>query len=155
MTFTGLIRCATPDDFPCLLDLWLRASRHGHPFLSAEQIDRQYQLVRDVYIPKAEMWVTEEEGRLTGFVALLDHLVGGLFVDPHDHGRGIGRALIAHALTLRGHLLLGVYTRNEGAVAFYRRLGFTEVGRQPHDDDGLPFEVMAMALIPPDGQGGG
>lgn len=129
-----------------MLDLWLRASRHGHPFLTDDQIKHQYDLTRDVYIPAAEIWVAEQGGRIIGFVALLDFLIGGLFVDPAHHGGGIGRALITQCRTLRPSLTLGVYALNQAAVGFYRHLGFTEVGRYAQDDAGLPFEVIAMTL---------
>ncbi|GAB3120687.1 GNAT family N-acetyltransferase [Novispirillum itersonii] len=141
------IRRCGPEDFPRLLDIWYQATCQGHPFLSPEQIAQQYALVRDHYMPVAELWAAEtEDGVIVGFIALLDSLIGGLFVDPVFHRCGIGTRLIQHARSLRGTLSLGVYAQNEDARRLYGRLGFREVGRSPQDDAGLPFEVIAMDL---------
>lgn len=143
------IRPCGPGDFPRLLDIWYQASRQGHPFLTSDQIDQQYQLVRYQYMPAADLWAADTaDGVTVGFIALLDSLIGGLFVDPIFHRCGIGTRLIAHAHHLRGALTLGVYARNHDALRLYRRLGFREVGRSPQDDAGLPFEVIAMELAP-------
>ncbi|WP_337061493.1 GNAT family N-acetyltransferase [Kineococcus sp. G2] len=56
---------------------------------------------------------------------------------PRVQGRGLGRRLVEHLLVqLAGRgvpgVHLGVSTRNPGAVAFYRRLGFSELdGAEP------------------------
>ncbi len=58
-----------------------------------------------------------------------------LYATPAWLGRGIGAALMPACLTEaenRGHdvLWLGVWQYNPRALAFYRRWGFVEVGRQ-------------------------
>ena len=70
-----------------------------------------------------------------------------LFVAPRLQGQGIGRALIGHALKLKGKLLLEVYTDNAQAVSFYKGLGFRELSRRVTDDEGLPFENAKMHLV--------
>ena len=60
------------------------------------------------------------------------------------HGHGIGRALVEHALALKGALDLEVYADNLGARAFYARLGFDEISRRDEDDEGLPFANILM-----------
>jgi ribosomal protein S18 acetylase RimI-like enzyme len=52
-----------------------------------------------------------------------------LAVDQQSEGRGVGRALMAYAEHwARRHgcleVVLDVFARNEGAIAFYRRLGY-------------------------------
>ena len=55
--------------------------------------------------------------------------LAGLAVAPAERGRGLGAALtagMARALSARhGHVALGVYPTNVGAIRLYRRLGFT------------------------------
>ena len=51
-------------------------------------------------------------------------------------GAGVGAALMQHCMreaAARGHdaLWLGVWERNERAIAFYERWGFKRVGTQP------------------------
>jgi len=79
-----------------------------------------------------------------GFISLLDTFIGGIFVAPDQHGRGIGRKLITHAVDRKGELSLEVYTENEQAMRFYTALGFFEVSRRATDDQGFPFENVRL-----------
>ena len=141
------IRPYVPEDARQLLAIWRAASEKAHGFFTAEQLDAQQRLVADVYLAKAEIWVATRSGAPVGFIGLLDSFIGGLFVAPQAQGRGIGRALVDHAMKLRGGALeLEVYARNSGARAFYRRLGFVEKGRRATDDNGLPFTLIRLAI---------
>jgi ribosomal protein S18 acetylase RimI-like enzyme len=56
-----------------------------------------------------------------------------IYVLYRFQGQGLGRWLMEQALTAAAdagdrRVLLGVYSRNEQALAFYARLGFTQVG---------------------------
>ncbi|HRL23414.1 MAG TPA: GNAT family N-acetyltransferase, partial [Brevundimonas diminuta] len=106
----------------------------------------QQGLIESQYLPSAETWVACRGGRPVGFISLLDSFIGGLFVAPDQQGHGIGRALVAHALSLKGTLMLEVYTDNDQAMRFYEALGFREQSRRATDDSGLPFENAQMLL---------
>jgi ribosomal protein S18 acetylase RimI-like enzyme len=68
-------------------------------------------------------------------------------------GAGLGRRLMQeaeiHART-RGvrRLLLGVYSRNDGAISFYERLGYTKVGERsfPVGDSSYHDFILALSL---------
>jgi ribosomal protein S18 acetylase RimI-like enzyme len=74
--------------------------------------------------------VVEMPFLLGGFIALLA-------VRPEAAGRGIGRALVGEAreqvLVVAGKrwLYVSADSGNRGALAFYRKLGFSRVGRLP------------------------
>lgn len=136
------IRPYLPSDVDAAVDCWLQASRVGHPFLSDEEIARQRRLVRSTYLPEAESYVAEEAGELVGFISLLEAFIGGLFVLPERHGRGIGRALIEHVARRRPRLSVEVYLDNPIAPAFYRRCGFRPTGSTRYDDEGWPLELL-------------
>ena len=138
------IRAYRPSDKARLLDIWYRASLEAHHFLPMELLAEQKTVVGEVYLAKAETFVAVHGQLPVGFIGLLSGHIGGLFVDPRLHGAGIGRQLVAHAIELKGELDLEVYARNERARGFYRRLGFAEIGRRARDDNGLPFELIAM-----------
>lgn len=140
-----MIRLYRPDDLDALLDLWLAASTQAHPFLPESFHREGPALIRDVYLPKAETWVYERNGRLAGFIALLGEEVGALFVDPACHGQGLGRALLDHARTLRPTLHLEVFKENTAARRFYSRYGFIEVGERPHEHLG---HILVRVALP-------
>lgn len=143
------IRAYRPEDQARLSAIWFAASSQAHAFLGVDCLNRQRQLIEETYLAAAETWVACRDGRPLGFIGLLDDFIGGLFVDPAEQGLGVGRALVAHALALKGSLQLEVYASNPGAQAFYQRLGFLEYGRQAEDGEGLPFEVVRMRSAMP------
>jgi putative acetyltransferase len=142
---TGLeIRTYRPEDRDELLGVWERANRIGHPFFDeAELAARRHRLI-EIYLPMSETWVAWDAGRIVGGIGLENAFVGGLFVEPTHHGRGIGRRLLAHATALEGPLTLHVYIANTGARAFYDRCGFLPLERRERDDDGRPWPVVVM-----------
>ena len=133
-------------DLQELSTIWFEASLLAHDFLGEPRLRQQRQLIETHYLPNAETWVACHEGRPIGFISLLDHFIGGLFVSPRHQGAGAGRRLVAHALGLKGELELEVYTRNRQAMSFYDRLGFKEISRRAEDDEGLPFENACLRL---------
>ncbi|GAA2816198.1 putative acetyltransferase [Aminobacter aminovorans] len=138
------IRAYSAADCDRLAHIWLEASRIGHPFMSEAELLEQQGRVREIYLPQAENWVVELDGEPAGFIGLIEDFIGGLFVAPAAHGHGLGKALVLHALALKGTLELEVYAENEMAVGFYRKLGFVETSRRDADDDGRPQEVIRM-----------
>ena len=78
-------------------------------------------------------------GEVVGFVSLWrpEPFVHFLHVARDWRRRGVGEALLRHALTtVTGTVDLKCLPGNRGALAFYRRLGWTEVERDI--TDGLP-----------------
>ncbi|PWC62002.1 GNAT family acetyltransferase [Azospirillum sp. TSH58] len=141
------IRSSRPDDAPALFAVWLAAVRSTHDFLSEEDIGFYADLVRDQYLPAAALLVAVDgDDRPVGFLGMTGRKIDTLFVDPAWHGRGIGRALVARALEGGPELTVDVNEQNGAARAFYRRLGFREVGRSALDDSGRPFPLLHLTL---------
>lgn len=64
------------------------------------------------------------------------------------HGSGLGAALMKQALeAARGYrrLLLGVYARNERALAFYRKQGFADLGTRRFNVGGKLYDDLVLA----------
>jgi putative acetyltransferase len=142
------IRAYAPENLDQLVGIWERASRVGHPFLSEHDLQEQKTLVREVYLPNADNWVAFGDGKPLGFIGLIENLVGGLFVEPGAHRRGIGRSLIDHATVLKGVLQVEVYAKNDAALGFYQHMGFFEHGRRPVDDQGRKLELVRLERAP-------
>jgi ribosomal protein S18 acetylase RimI-like enzyme len=103
---------------------------------------------REMAEPQRVTLLAEMEGRLSGYAQLRDgpapSCVTGadpieilrFYVDRRWHGQGIARTLMAETLARAGALgrrtvYLAVWERNARAIAFYRKVGFREVGAQP------------------------
>lgn len=147
-----IIRPPHRDEREALLDVWERSVRASHTFLASEDIDFYRPMVRALFASSMEFWVACREGTntLSGFMGLdRDEpcwKLEALFVDPDESRRGVGSLLVRHARILKGPLILDVNEQNPGAVAFYRRLGFTQTGRSPLDGSGRPFPLLHMKL---------
>jgi putative acetyltransferase len=131
-------------DFDELANAWRAASVVAHPFLTPDFLDAEVESIREVYLPAADAWVAEQDGHLVGFLALLGSEVGALFVHPKAWGQGLGRALLAKAVELKGDLTLRVFAENQVGLAFYTKAGFEETGRERHKETG--DEVVRMRL---------
>jgi ribosomal protein S18 acetylase RimI-like enzyme len=78
-----------------------------------------------------EVWLCEQGGELLGAVGLErvsdeELLIARLFVAPSAFRRGVGAALVRHALGRAGgrRVRVGTAARNAPALALYERLGF-------------------------------
>lgn len=138
------IRPIKDEDTDTLVKIWLEASSFAHGFLGAERLLLHAEQVRNIYLQQAENWVITQDDQPVGFIGLIDQFIGGLFIDPHAHGRGLGKQLLDHALQLKRSLELDVYALNTQAHSFYLRNGFVETARNPTDSEGLPFAVIHM-----------
>ncbi|MEV6894040.1 MULTISPECIES: GNAT family N-acetyltransferase [Kribbella] len=86
-------------------------------------------------------WVAVDDGRVVGHVVLTAvgerAEVERLFVDPAATGRGTGRQLLDHCVTVAGELgrelSLEVVDNRGAAERLYRRAGWTETARTPID----------------------
>lgn len=120
-----MIRPYTPADKPAVLSIWREASALAHPFLTTEATDQAEAMIRDHFLDLAETYMVDVAGAPVGFISLIDHEVGGLFLRPAFHGRGIGRALMDRAVARKGYLELDVFTKNSIGRRFYQNYGFT------------------------------
>jgi putative acetyltransferase len=129
-----------------MVALWLAASRTAHSFVPYEFWSSQADDMREIYLPGSETYVAcGEDGAVLGFVSLSANHLAALFVDPVHQGRGIGRALLEHAQSLRQFLTLAVYVRNARAAAFYERNGFVAAHERVDERTGEPEMVMEWA----------
>jgi len=138
------IRPYHADDIDAVIDVWQRANALAHPFLKSDFVAEVHKAMREVYLPKAEAYVLEEERMVLGFIALIGNEIGGLFLDPSRHGKGYGRALVDHACGLKGPLKVEVFRDNAVGRPFYERYGFEIVADEVHEPSGQVNRKMAM-----------
>jgi ribosomal protein S18 acetylase RimI-like enzyme len=96
------------------------------PELYTEEETRTF--ISDVLLPKNEVWVAEDGGRVVGFLGLWADIVSHLWVYPDQQNQGVGTALLELAKERRpSGLRLQVFQQNVGARRLYERHGFTLV----------------------------
>lgn len=76
-----MIREAQRSELPAILELWLESTIWGHPFIKANYWRDCIPLVRDAYLANAQNWVWEEDGKLLGFVSIMEgRFLAAMFV---------------------------------------------------------------------------
>ena len=131
-----IIRQHKDEDLPDVLSAWEIASKISHPFLSDDFFEQERYNVSNFYLPNADIWVIEHNGKIIGFIALLGNRVGAVFVQPEFHGTGAGRALMDKAQELHGDLHVEVFEANSIGCSFYQNYGFKLLGKKNHEETG-------------------
>ena len=130
------IREYREDDLNGVMSSWESANELAHPFLTREFLDKERYNIPNLYLPNADTWVAERNGRVVGFIALIGNEVGALFVEPEFHGIGIGRALMDKAQELHGELEVEVFEANPIGRKFYSSYGFKPLNEKTHEETG-------------------
>ncbi|MGG5872384.1 GNAT family N-acetyltransferase [Pseudomonas peli] len=134
-------------DLPCLLEVWEAAVRATHDFLEEHDIQLLKPLLIEQYFPQVQLsCIRGPDGNITGFLGYAEGKVEMLFVDPEDHGTGIGRALLSDAVARLGATQVDVNEQNPKALGFYLSQGFAVEGRSPLDGGGRPFPILHLRL---------
>lgn len=139
-----MIRRYVLDDTDALIAIWEKANAFAHPFLPEAFVTQVAKDMRELYLPNAETWVLEDAGQAIGFIALVGNEIGGLFLHPSRHRKGFGRALVDHAVALKGSLQVEVFKENTSGRAFYEHYGFVSVEEYRHGPSGHVAVKMAM-----------
>jgi len=121
------IRPYAPADAAICAGIFDRAWRVGHPF-APRRIDAS------VFAQETEgetLFVAEgDRNEIVGFVSLYskESFIHHLYAEPRLRNRGIGSALLAHAVAAAGgSASLKCQLGNQAALGFYRHLGWVEV----------------------------
>ena len=129
------IRGYRNEDLKKIEEIWQKGNKEAHAFVSEEFFLGHLPMLREL-MPKVTVLVSEEEDTVTGFLGMEDGFILGLFVDPVKQGQGIGRKLLQEAKRKTDVLTLKAFVKNERAVAFYIREGFTAAGTEVDETTG-------------------
>jgi GNAT superfamily N-acetyltransferase len=168
---TVAVRAATPEDANAIVEVALRAWEEGFRGIVPPEIDAERAWNRDrvsarLAQPERETGhlVAELDGRVMGYLVLGPSRdrdapprvweIWALYVHPEAWRRGLGRALIAHALAeLReagcDTVTLWTLAESASARAFYEACGFVHDGAlQRREALGNPVEVRYRRSLP-------
>lgn len=119
----------------------LRGSCDPRAFVPIEQDSEVADLRR------ADKYVACDGARVVGFVGVTGDYLSWLYVDPEQYGRGIGRALLRHALhAMSPRAWTIVLAGNARAIHLYESEGFCEVDRFESENAGYPCTCLRMEL---------
>ena len=114
-----------------VVELWHDTKRHAYPYLPLEQrrtLLEDSDFFHQNLLPRFEIWVAEQQGRLAGFLAIRASYIDRLYVLPEVQRLGIGTALLRLAMSLSPDgLELHTHQKNLVARRFYERHGFRAI----------------------------
>jgi phosphinothricin acetyltransferase len=142
-----MIRAATEDDLPAILDIYNDAVLHTTAIWNETPVDLEnrrawFRARRAAGFP---VIVAEHDGRVAGYGSFGDFrpfegyrvsVERSLYVAAEARGRGLGARLLAvlideaSALGKRA-MIGGIDGENDASLALHRKFGFVEVGRLP------------------------
>lgn len=138
-----MIRSIENKDIDKIMNIWLRSTIKAHDFIQKEYWKKNYNIVKDIYIPMAETFVFEDEECIKGFISIINNkFIGALFVDIDFQNSGIGKKLINHVTDRYKNLNLAVYKENKKSVDFYINRGFKITKEQINEDSGHNEYIM-------------
>jgi GNAT superfamily N-acetyltransferase len=125
------IRKAAAGDASRLFEILVGATAAGSAGYYPEDIIRDWHAGRTVrgmaeVLAHETFFVLSDEGEVKGYVHLGSGEIVGLFVDPKEHGKGYGKALLQFAIKEVTERPVKVYA-TLNAVEFYARYGFAKV----------------------------
>jgi len=139
-----MIRIHTESDLDEIINIWYQASSLAHPFLESTFVEKVKKDMTALYIPNSKTWVYEENNKPIGFISMIDNEIGGLFVLPNHHSKGIGTKLVNFIKELHPVMEVEVFQKNKIGRSFYNKYGFKEIKQYYHTDSNN--EVLRLAF---------
>ena len=107
--------------------------------------------------PDAAVWLAITDEEVVGFAATrtLDNStleLAGVIVDPAQTGRGVGKALVRHAIDAHGRtrvaqIIVRTEPTNARAIGFYQSLGFEERRTVTERVGDRELRLLELALV--------
>lgn len=129
-----MIRKREENDVDTIINIWFESQNLAHPFLEKSFVEKVRKDLREIYLPNTDTWVYEEEGKIVGFISMIENEIGGLFVKPDHHSKGIGSKLVDLVRMDHENLEVEVFEKNRIGRSFYLKYGFTEIKTYYHKE---------------------
>ena len=140
------IRPARADEHDAITEVWEASVRATHHFLKEEDIQLYKPLVRNVFLKMVDLYCSEDNKKITGFLGVAGNKLEMLFLHPSAMGKGIGKQLMQFALKNLSVTLVDVNEQNVQAVGFYHHFGSITISRSETDGMGKPYPILNMQL---------
>lgn len=141
-----MIRPLHQDDRQAVMNIWLGSNLQAHSFISEEYWRSHVPAVWDA-MQQAQVLVFEQDGEILGFIGWVENYIAGLFVADSARSQGVGKQLLDQCKQLSSQLWLQVYDRNDGAIRFYQREGFSLEKEQLDKETGEKEWIMCWMSV--------
>jgi len=139
-----MIRKHTEQDLEQIINVWYQSSTLAHPFLDSSFVKKVKSDMTNIYIPNSETWVYEIDNTIVGFISMLGNEIGGLFVLPKNHSKGVGTKLVDFIKKEHLYLEVEVFEKNRIGRKFYDKYGFQRIKKHDHQESGT--KVLRLKL---------
>jgi ribosomal protein S18 acetylase RimI-like enzyme len=130
-----VLRSATADDLPAMAAVFVAAWHGGYRGIVPDDIIEAWTLTTALEELSGSDAIDVVTDAVDGFIRYRPGYIASLYVHPSASGRGIGAALLRHALTDLGDrpVTLWVFETNSRALHLYARHGFSPDGARTTD----------------------
>lgn len=130
-----MIREFQMSDTEQVMKLWLAGNEDAHCFIPKEYWRSHFDEVQEALL-QANVFVYDTDGKIQGFIGMMNTYIAGIFVDKNYRSTGIGTQLLTWIKQKYNTLSLCVYQKNLRVVAFYQREGFSIQSEGVDEDTG-------------------
>jgi predicted N-acetyltransferase YhbS len=123
------LRRASLEDMKTVARVFAISFRYALPFLpNLHTAEEDVAFFSEKVFSQDQVWLAvDAQQQVVGFIGFNDSFVNHLYVLPLAHGKGVGKLLLAHAMSERKTLRLWTFQKNQSARAFYSKMGFREI----------------------------
>jgi ribosomal protein S18 acetylase RimI-like enzyme len=134
-------------DLPQVMALWLNSNLRLHPFIDSFFWHKNYDAIRTLYIDTANLYVYAEDDKIQGYVSIIDeNEIESLFVKQTVRNNEITSQLLLYCKDQYASLTLKLYSKNEKAVEFFTKAGFSIVGQCINIANGAEQHCMEWSV---------
>lgn len=130
-----MIREFMLNDIDCIMDLWLETNKQAHDFIKSSYWESNFMSVKEM-LPQSTIYVYDCNNQVQGFIGLIDNYIAGIFISKDNQSSGIGKKLLNYVKEKYERLTLQVFQKNDRAVQFYLREGFSISKEQMDEETG-------------------
>ncbi len=141
-----LIRLASTNDYPKIMEIWESAVKATHDFLAEEDFNYFKEAIPRDYLPNLEVFLITENDDAKGFASVAEGNLEMLFIHNDNRGKGYGKKLYEFMKEKTGLTKVDVNEQNPQAIGFYEKMGFKKTGRSEKDGSGKDYPIIHMSL---------
>ncbi|HCN47541.1 MAG TPA: GNAT family N-acetyltransferase [Chryseobacterium sp.] len=141
-----LIRLASTNDYPKIMEIWESTVKATHDFLAEEDFNYFKEAIPRDYLPNLEVYLITENDDAKGFASVAEGNLEMLFIHNDSRGKGYGKKLYEFMKEKTGLTKVDVNEQNPQAIGFYEKMGFKKTGRSEKDGSGKDYPIIHMSL---------